>query len=391
MGGNALVINKKTGEQTKAEKIHIDTIGRSNFIDTLVELFKKMNEEFKELFDRPIWINEEIITNGVAFNGSTSFIMDPSFLNEDVIKFKSTAGDVDITVPEELRENLWSYLDSIEGDQIIPGVTYKGSNKPTLSSIGEQINSIFSIKFKNGETVNAQVDFEFLPFEDDVPTEWSKFSHSSSFDDVREGIKAVNHKYLIRALVGGASIRDDIVVVTPSSTPEKLRFKKINESPRMLKFSIVRGIRLAYEPLLDDGKEVLHEGKPIYREILPKNSTYITDVKEICDLSFQSDVKEKELFESFIGVIKLMKMYLTEEQIQETHDRYIELLWGMKDRAQELEAGNPELDREIKLSGYKYLVNELNLKDESDKFMTEYYNEYGHRNSFRKYLALEGK
>ena len=73
------------------------------------------------------------------------------------------------------------------------------------------------------------------------------------------GVKAVHHKYLIRALVGGASVRDDIVIATPSSTPDniKLTSSKSHALPRMLKFSVGKGIRIAYEPMLDDKGKII--------------------------------------------------------------------------------------------------------------------------------------
>ena len=189
MGGNVTAMNKRTGETVRAQKIMVKDIGRKEFMDRFVLIFKRMNADFKKRFKRPIWIDEKILTSGFVFNGSTSFIMDPTLSDEEVMKAKPSAGDIDITVPEELKEDLWKYLDSIEGQEIIPGSTYWGSNKPTLSSIGEQINSVIVVDFPNGQKAYAQVDFEFLPFEDNRPTEWAKFSHSSSFADASAVVK----------------------------------------------------------------------------------------------------------------------------------------------------------------------------------------------------------
>lgn len=212
------------------------------------------------------------------------------------------------------------------------------------------------------------------------------------------GVKAVHHKYLIRALVGGASVRDDIVIATPSSTPDniKLTSSKSHALPRMLKFSVGKGIRIAYEPMLDDkGKIIEINGKQVYKEIKGTDNSYETVVANIYKLAFQqlegnqADVK---LFESFVGVIALMKKFLNKNQIDNTYQRYVELLWGVKpQRAQELEVNNPELDFQVKNSGYQHLIKELKLKDESAKFTKEYYEGYDKRavrESFRTYLAL---
>lgn len=189
MGGNVTATNKKTNIAVSAEKIPIKEIGRKDFIDVFIKIFKKMNAEFYSKFKKKIWVDESHLTSGFIFNGSTSFIMDPSYSDDEIIKHKPTSGDLDIIVPEELKEDLWHYLDSIEGKEIIPGAIYHGSNRPTVSSITDQINGLFIVTFPNGVTAKAQVDFELLPFEtDNSPSTWAKFSHSSSFEDTKTSV-----------------------------------------------------------------------------------------------------------------------------------------------------------------------------------------------------------
>ena len=110
----------------------------------------------------------------------------------------NTAGDLDIAVPDFQRKNLWTYLDSIDSKEVIPGVTYMGSNRPKFSPNEDQINCVFVVDFdgidginmKNSLKVPMQIDWEFLPFsETGLPSEWAKFSHSSSFEDAKAGIK----------------------------------------------------------------------------------------------------------------------------------------------------------------------------------------------------------
>jgi len=360
-----------------------------------------MNKSFESKYHRKIWVDEKILANGIAFNGSTSFIMNPDYSDSDIIKYKPSAGDLDITVEESLKDDMWDYLDSIEGQEIIPGATYFGSNKHTKSSIGDQINSVIVVHFENGTVAYCQVDFEFLPFEDSHPTAWAKFSHSSSFEDARAGVKAVNHKFLIRALVGGASVRDDIVIATGKSTPEKITLSKskVHALPRMLKFSVVRGIRIAYEPMFDhDGNVITIDGKQVYKEIPSKNSSFETVIENIYKLAFgrlDSHPKDIKKFDSFVGVLDLMKEYLTKSQIKDTHDRYIELLWGTKGaRGQELEVDNAELDFQVKNAGYQRFIKEFGLPDKSEKQVNEYYAKYGQRGrvreSFRSLLESYG-
>ena len=289
MGGNVTATLKRTGTTTNAEKINLVKADRQEFINKFAKVFSELNRMYVKKYKTPLWDNTEDLKSSTLYNGSTSYIFDKNISDEEIYKHKPTAGDIDLMVPEEAKANLWTLLDSIEGLQIIPGVKYMGNNKPTITSIGEQINAIFRVDFQD-YSVNVQVDFEFLEFCSDGscrrPTEWAKFSHSSSFEDAKTNIKALHHKYLIRALVGSSSARPDIAIVTSKSTWDNYTISQAKglEIPRMLKFSVGRGVRFAYEPLLDPNGDIVIDketNKKLYKEIPSKSSTYVTTIEEI--------------------------------------------------------------------------------------------------------------
>ena len=373
MGGNVTALNKVTGEETRAERVNLQEISRQSFTRISTELFRFINNDFRNRYGEALWVDESILDDASIFNGSTSYIMNQEIPDEEVLECKTTVGDIDIMVPGDTKDILWNYLDSWEGVEIMPGVIYAGSNKHTIESIGSQINSVFVIDF-GVKKIPVQVDFEFTEFRNNKPTEWAKFSHSSSFEDAQKGIKAVHHKFLLRALIGGSSARPDLVICTPSSTPEKITLTKAKEHmlPRMLKFSVDRGVRVAYEPL-----GVLLDGKEVYRPIPTSRSTFITEIPEIYSVVFHQSNTESNKIKSFIGIIELMKKYFTPEQIKGTSDRYIELLWGFaRDRGQELERDDPAGDLLVKEAGYEYFIKELSLPDVRKDFITEYYKDY---------------
>lgn len=392
MGGNVTAVNKKTGEETRARKIELDKTGRATFTRKFIQLFKELNKIHLKQFKQKIWVDENKLVTGELFNGSTSYIFDQSISDEEILKHKPSAGDLDIIVPETMKESIWTMLDELEGEEVIKGIKYVGSNKPTISSIGEQINALFIAEF-DGYKAFAQVDFEFLPVDDEgSPSDWAKFSHSSSFEDAKKGVKAVHHKYLIQALAGGASARDDIVIVTSKAEfnpGSKNHFdkkivggKKALEIPRLLKFSVVRGIGIAYEPLLDlNGKIVKYEGKDVYREIPTSDRNYATTAEEIYKLAFgriEDHPEDVKLFWSFIGIVELIKKYMDDKSINNTHKRYVEKLWGgTGGEGQVLEVGNKELDFQVKNSGYQYFCKELGLKSNmqvADKYYENFEN-----------------
>lgn len=409
-GGNVTVTSKK-GTETRAQKIPIKTIGRDKFYKVVTDLLKKINKDFKKKFKTLLWTDETQIENGFTFNGSSSFIMDPNIPDEEITKYKETAGDLDIAVPDFQRKNLWTYLDSIDSKEVIPGVTYMGSNRPKFSPNEDQINCVFVVDFDaidginglNGLKVPMQIDWEFLPFsETGLPSEWAKFSHSSSFEDTKQGIKAVHHKYLLRALVYGISVRDDIVICTPKSTYDNYTISKSKNlvNPGMMKFSVDKGLRVAFEPLQDpEGNPVFDNGKQVFREIPTKESNYITDVTEILKLSINpSDLSclesDSKKFWSFTGLVELIKTYVPKENWETINQKYVKMLWELKPRSQELERNNPELDYKVKISGYKFFIDSLGLSDLSKDLINPYYDGYRITESkpggFRSYLKNKG-
>lgn len=154
MGGNARATNKVTGVDTLAQKMPLKEIGRAKFIKKFVEIFEELDTMFNKKYGRPLWGNKQILKNGVAFNGSTSFIMNPEISDDEVIPYKPTAGDLDIMVKESDKADLWAFLDELESKpNFMKDVQYMGSNKLSVSSIGDQINCVFEVDFIKSEEV----------------------------------------------------------------------------------------------------------------------------------------------------------------------------------------------------------------------------------------------
>ena len=400
-GGDETVTSKK-GIKTKAQKIPLKKIGRSRFRKVVTDLLKKINNDFKKKFKTLLWADETQIETGITFNGSSSFIMDPNIPDEEIVKYKEVAGDIDVVVPDFQRKNIWDYLESIDSKEVIPGVTYMGCNRTKFSPIENQIICVFVADF-DGLKVPMQLDLEFLPFsETGLPSEWAKFSHSSSFEDTKQGIKAVHHKYLLRALVYGISVRDDIVICTPKSTYDNYTISKSKNlvNPGMMKFSVDKGLRVAFEPLQDpEGNPVFDNGKQVFKEIPVKDSDYVTDVAEILKLSINpSDAEclesDSKKFWSFTGLVELIKTYVPKENWETINQKYVSMLWELKPKAQKLERYDPELDYKVKISGYKFFIDSLGLSDLSKDLINPYYDEYRITESkpsgFRSYLKSKG-
>ena len=321
MGGNATAM-MKDDTATHAEKTPAVKIDHYQVMARVHDFFKAFNEEFKKETGKVIWTNEADIMSGFALDGPDDFTIDQH------------ACDLGITAPEELKEDIRHFLDKREGQEIIPGVRYLGLNKSTTQSAGEPIKAVFVCDF-DGVRYNCLVTFEFLPYENNAPTEQAELSHSPSFEDAQQHIKDAHHKYLIRAMVGDASMRKDIVIAAD------------------------------------------------------------TTVSDIFKVAFGGpDPSDINLFNSFVGVVALMKKYLSGKQIEQVVARYTDLLWPTNPRVQVLEAGNPQLDVEAKNLGYQYIIEQLGLNGTSDRMVEEYHGNHGHckprvAESFLEWLERE--
>jgi hypothetical protein len=396
MGGNATFIHSD-GTQTSAEKIDMVQTGRKEFTSKFIVLFKELNKQFFKKNKIKLWQDESKLVSGEMFNGSTSFIFDDKISDEELLKYKKSSGDLDVIVPEHLKQELFSFLEPLQGKEIVKDITFVGITN--AKTFGETIICIFSATFGDYK-VMAQVDFELLPVDEKgTPNQWALFSHSSSFDDAKIGVKGVGHKYLIQSIIGAASVRDDIVVVTNKSTIEKPRLKKLDGLPRMLKFSVGRGVRIAYQIMHNkDGSVFQIDGKDVYREMKTTESEFATVVSDIYKLVFQrleGNSEDEKLFWSMKGVADLINKHLSKQDTERTMSRLIDMLWGLGQGArsgQQLEDRNPEWDFELKNGIYSYLVKTLKHYKHTPKIDTQikdYYNNFKVKGAVSESLSFK--
>jgi len=401
LGGNVQVLNN--GKRYEADKIPVKEIGMKKFQDEVFKMLKIVNKDFNKMFGYKLWQDEKLIDEATIFNGSSSYLLDPENLSkeEELMLLKPTAGDMDIVVPESCKEDLYTYLKSVEG-KTLGHFIYIGSNKPEISSIGEQINCLmeYDYKFKGEDKkVFCQIDWEFTEFKDDdaglsVPSEWAKFGHSSTLRDLEAGVKAVFHKYLLRSLGYGLSSKDTTkyLKVTPKSTCAKYKIStaKMKEL-HFLKFSVTKGLRIGYEPFKDcEGNDIVVDGKIVLREKPSATDIYETDINDIFKMFFNRDATKKELddFWSFAGVIDLLENF-DKKVIQAIYDRFIDLIWQCvpgHNIAQELERANPELDYTIKMGAMNYFIKKFSYLKEPTDTIEMYYSQYGKGKTLKECL-----
>ena len=389
MGGNVQV------NGYKAEKIPVKEIGLNKFQKDFKKLLKDINRLYHQKNKKYIWNDESIIDSAYAFNGSTSFLMDPNYLKKEkeLMLLKPTSGDIDIMVPDSIKDNFIAFIDILENKKI-DNFEYIGKY---ISPLGDQINSLFRYCYKKDKCILAQIDFEFLPFDGNIPNEFAKFSHSSSFKDLKAGVKGAFHKLLLRSISHIASKLENVVFATKTSSCEKLRISKAKKKDaHYLKFSVAKGLRVAYEPMICNNIQVKVDGKPVYKEVSTDKSIYETDLGAIFKALFgeEPNSKDKDDFWSFVGLLDLIKKYFTKKQIEEIFIDFQKLLWENKSGrniGQELERDNPDLDYSIKKAAIDKFIEKFPYLEKliDENMIDNYYKNYGQRGSAFKEAYFE--
>lgn len=226
------------------------------------------------------------------YSGTTDLILNPSLSYADeLLQLGVTQiGDIDVMLPIEAKGKIDFFnvfIGSIAGMLI------------GKKSIGNQDHLVVFCRLGF-----VQVDVRYVPFVDGKPTEFSVFSHSAPWLDIRKGFKGYVHKVALAILA----------------------------RMRGYAFSVDYGLRKA------DAK---------------KPYEYITDIDQIHEalIGHLPDPIERELFGSFIGLIELMDRYIPNREDK------LEFASGMQSRLWGKDA--LAIPEEMKIKVMSYIDNTL--------------------------------
>jgi len=391
MGGNT-TIKTKDGTSISAERIPLKKIGRDKFIKKFQRFLLKLNSDFKKVYKHPIWENTDEILNGGIFNGSTSFIMDPNYDSNEIIKYKPSAGDLDVMIPREYAKDVYNFLQKNEGKEFIPGIRYIGNNAQSENKLGNTIICIVNAKFGD-ISVQAQMDLELSDMVLGIGTDWAKLAHSSAFEDAKAGIKGVAAKFLLRAIVGAKNqIDKNFVVATPSSTINNIKLKtKQPKDIRLLNFGVDSGVGAGYELMMKNGKPVEISGNKVYREKKRSEKSYDKNVQNLMKVLFGIDNLKSTDLHSFISLLNLSNKYINKKTKEKILDRFMKILFGESGQAQYIEPDVKE-DIELKSGMYMKAAEILHLKPSKDldSIIKRYAMKvHGIKERFRRFLNLD--
>lgn len=353
-GGNVKI------DDTEAERIDLKKHNRSEIVPKIGAALKAINAGFKKEFKKNIW-SDALLASKKFLSGSAFHFFNDKISDSEFVKYKNSVGDIDTQVDKNLEGDLKEFLTKNKGKQFGP-VTLVGHK----TSAGQHI-TLWNLADPG---INIQIDLELVDYENDEPTEWSNFSHSSSWEDMTQGVKGVAHKYLLRAL--DAPKLKDVVLKAKTARGTDKEVKSSTTA-----FSVTHGVRTKLKPVLDDnGKQVMVNGKPAYHELSTAESKGDTNLSNIFKAYFgkKPSPKEIENLGSFTGLISLIKSHFDAGDQRKIADGFARTLWGPG--AQGLYRDDPEKDSEEKNGMMKVLLQKLGLKDTYESDRTEFYKKY---------------
>lgn len=353
--------NVKVGE-IQAQHIDLTKVDRKKMVDSIVSSLLRMNQMFEKKFGIPLWSDTNYIKNGKVFSGSSEHFINLTIPDEEFVKAKPRVGDIDVQVDKNLSDQVDAFL--VKGLKM-GQFEYVGRS---ATAIG-QISALFKTNYKK-EDLYVQMDFEFVDFNKlGMPTDWSRFSRSSSWEDIKVGVKGVFHKYLFGSI--DFAHQTDVIVLKGK------REKAVKEKIHALAFSAAKGLRYKYEAVIENGKIKKMNGLPVFKELSTKDAKSINNLRVMFQMLFAKDPSKKEIGEmgSFTGLIQLIKKNFSKQEQKRIVDEFIARTVGKG--AQKLYRGDPVTDLQAKSAAINYLVQQLGYKPSIlDKTINDYYSVY---------------
>jgi hypothetical protein len=354
MGGNVIL----DGES--AERIDLRQIDRKKVVFEIRKGLQSLSEHFKMRFGQDLW-SPELLESCQFLSGSALHLFNLDGIpDSEFVKYKPTVGDIDTQVDETQKESIDRFLSSLPVGFCVDTLTFLGFKRT------DQFVTLWKLI---DPAINVQIDLELVAFDSGRPTAWSQFSHSSSWEDLKLGIKGLFKIYLFRSI---QHTKSKDIIIQPKTHKGK---EKIIHSAE-LAFSL-KGLRYKIRPVLDDqGNHLSKNGMLVYTDIDTSESTFITDFELIFEMIFGKTATKEEIerMKSFNGLVSLVKQYMSKTEQEKILQGFIELLWGKG--AQGLVRGDPIADYDTKIIALEYLSNQLGVILPFHDKTNQYYKAY---------------
>jgi hypothetical protein len=346
----------------QAQDIDLKVTNRSYIVPILDDLLSNINSSFSKKYKKPLW-NPKLLQSKEFLSGSSlHFFNVKGIPDETFIEKKPKVGDIDTQVNVEYATDVEAFLKSMQNQKIGPATLlgFKSGN--------EQFSSMWEL---SEPPIKIQIDLEFVKYDKDEPTAWSKFSHSSSWEDLNAGIKGVFHKFLIQALT--SLTKQDFLLRKMVGRGKARTEQDVPATDNMLSFAVSSkeggGLRDKYEPVLDAaGKPLIKDGMPVMTARPPAD--YNQDLGSIFGKLFGDRVSSKEAktlepkFWSFVGILEIMNTALDDKEKNDVLDYFINKMFGPG--AQGLYKNDPDRDEKEKSAALNKIIEVLKIQPPSN-------------------------
>jgi len=341
----------------QAQQVDLKVHNRAYIVPILDRLLNSINSEFQQSVGGPLW-NAKVLKSRKYLSGSSLHFFNTDIPDDEFERVKPKVGDIDTQVNKEVEPQLAQWLNSVKGS-VVGNATFLGYSRGN-----EQYSSLWEL---TDPPIKVQIDFEFVDYgEKDEPTDWAGFSHSSSWDDLSQGIKGVFHKYLIGAFT--RLTKTDFLLRKMVGRGKARVEQDVPTTDNMLSFAVSSkeggGLRAKYEPVLDEkGRPLVIDNLPVMRA-LPA-SGYEKDIGTIFQSIFGKRVDRGTLKKllpqtwSFTGLLQIMNAVLPPEEKEQIFDAFIDKLFAPG--AQGLYKGDPQRDMTEKNAAVNYALNVLKI------------------------------
>jgi hypothetical protein len=366
-GGNLTIDGKQ------ADHLDLKVTKRSFIVPILNDLLHKINALYQKQYKKPLW-DPKLLQNKAFLSGSSlHFFNVEGISDEEFVAKKPKVGDIDTMVNRDERDNLVQFLNDLTGKKI---------GDATLLGIHTAGNEQYSGLWQLGKppSIAVQIDFEFVEFNGDTPTDWARFSHSSSWEDLQLRIKGVFHKWLTQSLAA-LTYRDFLqrkLVGRGKARAEQ----DVPTSDTLLSFAVASkeggGLRAKYLPVIDPATK-----KPLVKDGLPvmtagPTANYEQDIQQIFSKLFGKKIDTKSIDRawSFNGILDLMNKLLTTEQKNKVFQQFLQKTIGPG--AQGMYKNDPDRDIEEKSIAIGHAMKKLGLSkpDNLDQMLADYRKAY---------------
>lgn len=252
--------NVRIGD-TSAAEIKITPGNRKKVSGDIHEMLSAVHDSFHKAHGVNLFgIKKGALDSGKVYSGSTEHLMNPKLSHAEFAKHKPTVGDIDVKVPREHYDNLHAHMEAGKkfGKYTVVGAKKSGSESHVL------------MRHENGQV--HQVDLEQSDYHNGEPSDYEHFAHSANWEDAKNGVKGVHHKFLLNC-AGGESH----------------------------KFAVAKGLKERSAAPAEEGMK---------------------DTKQITHTLFGKDADESKIH-SFSGLCELVKKHKTPAEHRAIYDKFV--------------------------------------------------------------------